>query len=493
MTLDANQQKRINNAVVEIARLNPASPTYAEDLAAQIEEIEHTTKNPAAQAAQQKPDKAALILAAQGDPEKVAQIVLGEIGTVLLAAERGVDPSPAETEAAGTELDRREHAAQHTLTKYRAVRGVDPEALREASVHLRAVRDLRRDIAEAGRSLPRAVTGKAWNLPVPPREWLLQGWLPAGELSMLAGPGETGKSLLLLQLCTALAADRTTCSGDQWLPRTVGITGPNAPHLCAEPVTVVIAGWEDSDLEALRRRERLHMYGGCGWAADASINNRLHVLPMRGFGPVWAPADTGSRHISTVGEITPTGQRIRRYCEQHAASLLVLDPSSLALSLNENDRALVSIALESWAGWANQSGCAVMLTAHPAKAKEGEGSDYSGSTAWRGLVRALWTLRQPETPDKKSTEWTNAMGTSGKERVADLTLNKANYAMSGETLHVATEGRRAGWRMVDPIPKQPKKTRKSSSGNAQTAPTAPAATAPATGGGAISAAQKAQV
>ena len=39
-----------------------------------------------------------------------------------------------------------------------------------------------------------------WASPAPPRQWLLEGLLPAGRVSALYGPGESGKSRLTLQL-----------------------------------------------------------------------------------------------------------------------------------------------------------------------------------------------------------------------------------------------------------------------------------------------------
>ncbi len=132
----------------------------------------------------------------------------------------------------------------------------------------------------------------------------------------------------------------------------------------------------------------------------------------------------------------------------------MLDPSSLALALEENNRALVSLALEDWAGWASESGCAVVLTAHPAKAREGEGADYSGSTAWRGLVRALWTLRQPERDkDVNSDALSERQGNPNRpERVARLALNKSNYSWDGIGLTLRTVGGRAGWQLIDDLP-----------------------------------------
>ena len=239
-----------------------------------------------------------------------------------------------------------------------------------------AALDVFRAAAVGRPPLPEPLTGQGWAEEPPERVWLVEGWLPAGELSMLAGPGSSGKSLLLLQLAVALACDRAALGyamgvvhSENWLPAGDGI-GAVAPELCGEPVTVVLAGWEDSRGEALRRRRRLSELGGCAWAGDGSIDGRLHVLPMRGHGPAWAPAQGGSGHIATVGELTVTGRELRGYCERVGARLLVLDPSSLALALEENNRALVSLALEDWAGWASESGCAVLLTGHPAKARK---------------------------------------------------------------------------------------------------------------------------
>ena len=330
--------------------------------------------------------------------------------------------------------------------------------------------------------LPEALTGAGWEAEAEPREWLVDGWLPVGELAMLAGPGSVGKSLLALQLGAALACDRDPLHATNkrqpvkvrdsvgWLPKGSAVDA-EAPELYPQPVTVVLAGWKDTRNEALRRRERLMMYGGCGWAGDPSINDRLHVLPMHGYGPVWAPAAGGSRHIATLGELTETGRRLREHCEKHGARLLVLDPSSLALALDENNRALVSLALESWAGWATDSGCTVLLTAHPSKAKEGEGADYSGSTAWRGLVRALWTLRSPDEKEADPAAVERLKGNKARpETVALLTLNKNNYGWDGVSLTLVTCGGRAGWYLVDDRPPPPPKQAKGTNNTGRVAP-----------------------
>ena len=304
-------------------------------------------------------------------------------------------------------------------------------------------RTSRLSLQGSDRNLPEPLTGEGWNAEVPDREWLIDAWLPAGELVLFPGPGAAGKSLMGLQLGAALACDRKPLqNAGGWLPKGENITA-TPPQLCDEPVTVALATWEDSRDEALRRRLRLHLYGGCGWIAHPSVNERLHLFPMRGRGPTW------------LQEETRVGAALRQYCERIDARLLVLDPSSLAFCLDENDRAAVSAALDSWAGWAMDTGCAVLVTAHPPKTKE---INYSGSTAWRSLARSMWSI----TTTKEGKDTTTK---EGEEISAELTLDKANYAADGVVLHLRTSGRRAGWNLYDDAsPKEPAELTESAKG-----------------------------
>lgn len=329
-------------------------------------------------------------------------------------------PDEGETEKeTGPEAD----ALLAVAERYSDTEEVDPNEL------LAAVRAALTDDHDHSKHLPDPVVGDVWDVKDPEREWLVDNWLPAGELALLSGPGNIGKSLLVLQLACALATSREVAC---WLPKGEKEEA-EPPPLTNEGMPVVMANWEDSAPEARHRRFKLHAFGGCPWAEAPDVSEHLHVLPMRGHGPAWGPGGTG--HISVMGELTRTGAALRGYCEIHEARLLVLDPVSLALAVEENSRPLVSVALESWAGWANDTGCAVLLTGHPSKVKEGEGNDYSGSTAWRGLVRSLWTLKPPkDDPDPNAAE-----------TCAELTLNKANYAKAGQVLNLRTYGRGAAW------------------------------------------------
>ena len=300
------------------------------------------------------------------------------------------------------------------------------------------------------RPLPEPLTGDGWNAEPPPREWLVDGWLPAGELALLAGPGNVGKGLLTVQLAAALACDRGPLeNAGGWLPAGATV-GAEPPALCPDPCPVVLAGWEDDRDELLRRRHRLSMYGGCGWARDPSIDGRLHALPMAG--PVW---EATRGEVLTDGALTPTGAALLEYSAQIGARLLVIDPVGMALALPEIDRAAVSLALGELRRWAQRTGTTVLLVGHPAKANEGEAADYSGSTAWLGTVRTLWTLRAPtdKEADRQCEEWRMLTdGAGGFERVALLARRKNNYGPAGDALTVATRGEAAGWHLTDPVP-----------------------------------------
>ncbi|MDE0230146.1 MAG: AAA family ATPase [Spirochaetaceae bacterium] len=158
--------------------------------------------------------------------------------------------------------------------------------------------------------------------------------------------------------------------------------------------------------------------------------------------------------VLTAGALTRTGAALFAYADRVGARLLVIDPTGIAVAVPEIDRAAVSMALAELRERAKAAACSVLLVRHPAKASEGEAADYSGSTAWRGSVRTLLTLRTPPPKgdgavDHDCEQWRTMTG--GGERVARLArLN--NYGPSDGALTLATRGKAAGWCLVDPLP-----------------------------------------
>ena len=229
-----------------------------------------------------------------------------------------------------------------------------------------------------------------------PRQWLIDESLPAGRVALLTGEGGAGKSRLALQLAAGVAS-----GGDdrQWISSLHGAMrlGGAVPE---DGANVVFASWEDEPEEFYRR---LHQISGnaAPWVSPARLE-KLRIVNLVGEGPVWAPPQ--GRHISTMAELTVTGERLRRLCEQENARLLVLDPLAAAYAADENARGLVRAFVSHWDAWGQANDCAVLILAHPPKSA---GINYAGSTDWQGAARALWTLQAEidKSPEPSPRTW----------------------------------------------------------------------------------------
>ena len=214
------------------------------------------------------------------------------------------------------------------------------------------------------------------------RQWLIDDRLPAARVALLTGEGGAGKSRLALQLAAGVAS-----GGDQgeWIS-SPGRMMQLGNAVSQEGANVVFASWEDEPEEFYRR---LHQISGnaAPWVKPERLE-KLHIVNLVGEGPVWAPPQ--GRHISTMAELTVTGERVRRLCERENARLLVLDPLAAAYAADENARGLVRAFVSHWDAWGQANNCAVLILAHPPKSA---GVSYAGSTDWQGAARALWTLQ----------------------------------------------------------------------------------------------------
>ena len=281
---------------------------------------------------------------------------------------------------------------------------------------LRALKDLRDNTAQAPAGfrhhllsaatspdrptlehLQRAIEGAKpirtakWGVEQPTaRKWLVEDWLPAGRVTMLTGEGGAGKSRLALQLAAGIASGG---SDGAWLQSPKGTLqlGNAVPD---EGTSVVFASWEDEPDEFYRR---LHQISGntAPWVTPERLEN-LTIANMMGEGPVWAPAQ-GS-HISSMAELTRSGERIRRLCQDRGARFLIIDPLAAAYASQENSRGLVRAFVSHWDDWAQANDCTVLLLAHPPKSSA---YSYAGSTDWLGAVRALWSLQRVEQPGQE--------------------------------------------------------------------------------------------
>ena len=260
--------------------------------------------------------------------------------------------------------------------------------------------------------------------PPEPRQWLIDERLPAGRVALLTGEGGAGKSRLALQLAAGVASGG---NDGEWIvsPGRMMRLGNAVP---TDGASVVFASWEDEPEEFYRR---LHQISGraAPWVKPERLE-KLRIVNLVGEGPVWAPPQ--GRHISTMAELTVTGERVRRLCEQENARLLVLDPLAAAYAADENARGLVRAFVSHWDAWGQANNCAVLILAHPPKSA---GMSYAGSTDWQGAARALWTL---QAEIDKSVE--------ASPRTWRLEFVKGNYGPKPEPLRLRWDTGGAGLR-----------------------------------------------
>lgn len=225
----------------------------------------------------------------------------------------------------------------------------------------------------------------------PPREWVVDEYVPRRAVTALFGPGGHGKSLVAQQLAVSVA------NGKPWLGLNVK-QGKVLGIFC-----------EDDSDEMLRR--------------GADIFGQLLLTPTDGSRDVFLDARAGKPNALVTFNLqhTPTEtallKRIREYCERLRPTLIILDNIAQIFAGQENIRVEVTAFVNVLTGLAREYDCAVLLLGHTAKA---EGSEYSGSTAWDAAVRSRLLLER------------NDDGTSTLKKL------KANYS--------ALDERRLEWR-----------------------------------------------
>ena len=175
---------------------------------------------------------------------------------------------------------------------------------------------------------------------------------------------------------------------------------------------------------------------------------RFSVRPS-GIAFMWpislAPGRCGSRMLRDRGT-SPHWARYRMLdsgyalgAKRYEAGLLIVDPLAAAYACNENDRGLVRAFMASWDAWARDTGCTVLLIAHPPKTD----AAYSGSTDWHAAARAVWTLRLYDTGTGDAT------GKGGGKRepatAPRLQCLKSSYGLPPEPQWLERNG---NWRVA---------------------------------------------
>ena len=272
-----------------------------------------------------------------------------------------------------------------------------------------------RDMARVGAADPNGLRfvqpPSLYGLPVPPREWVVQDWLPIGAATLLYGDGGTGKTLLAQQLMTSCA------TGKPWL------------GLAVLPCRALALFCEDDEAELHRRQDAINDGYGIDfkelakmtWASGVGKDNAL----MR-FGP-----DGGAQKQPRCSEILEAARRFD-------ARLIIIDTAADTFGGNEHDRGQVRNFLGAMNGMAAELNAAVLVCAHPSKSGMSPTGDMDGgSTAWSNTARSRWSLTRPKVEDEDLRQ--------SNERI--LTRRKANYAAIGENIRLRWQNG-----VLEPIP-----------------------------------------
>lgn len=236
--------------------------------------------------------------------------------------------------------------------------------------------------------------------PVPDREWIVEDWIPRGEVTALYGDGGTGKTLLAQQLITACAV------GKNWL-------GLNT-HSC----TALGVFCEDTKEELHRRQDAINR------AYDCSMSDleESHLLPRHSRDNFMMGFEGDSNGVTTDFYAS-----VYQYARNVGASLIVLDTIAQIFAGNENNRTQVTAFLATCAGrLAADLNAAVVLCGHPSSSGMRDGAGFSGSTGWNASLRSRLYLSRSDLDE----------GSIPQDNRRMLSKRKSNYSSAGDTVDV---------------------------------------------------------
>ena len=200
-----------------------------------------------------------------------------------------------------------------------------------------------------------------------PMKWLLDEWMPMGQVTAVYGDGGVGKTQLIQQLMTCVAAGRQFMNVDT-------TQGP------------VMGLFAEDDIDQLHRRQ-------------LGINN-LYGLDLRAQENMYFMARPAQDNVlmdfdgkNANGIKTKIWHALREQVGDIKPTMLTVDTAADTFGGNEIDRqqvrryiqgCLTSLSLE--------FDLALALLAHPSASGLANGSGTGGSTAWHNSVRCRWFI-----------------------------------------------------------------------------------------------------
>lgn len=252
-------------------------------------------------------------------------------------------------------------------------------------------------LAEAAQEPPkfrRIINPADWEgLPVPPREWIVPGYIPHKTVTLLSGDGSVGKSLLALQLAAGRALAR------EWI------------GLMPEPGRTLILSAEDDADEMHRRLEDIRKFYGA------------RMTDLTGMQLVDLVGEDSILGALTKGQIEPTlmYHALDACLTEWQPDLTILDVLADMFSGDENSRPQSRQFIGLLKRLGRNHACAILLLAHPSLTGLNTGTGTSGSTGWNNAVRSRLYLQTAKASD----------GTEPNKNLRTLEGKKSNYGEAG--------------------------------------------------------------
>jgi RecA-family ATPase len=296
----------------------------------------------------------------------------------------------------------RAYATRRRLLQYMADPGKPEELQATLEQELARIREggaTREDLAKPLDIEP----ASAWaGRPEPaPRDWVIDGLVPAVRVTSLLGNGGLGKTLLAVQIAVHVALGRHVFGQSVSGGPVLGIFCEDEQEELERRARAACGG-EDIELESL---ERLYMLSRDGMDNLLCTFDREQIVMT----PFYRELD------ATIAALKP-----RLTILDTAADLFGGDFMS-----TPQVRQFLKVAL---GGLCVRHETAILLLAHPSASAMNSGDGGGFSTAWNNSVRSRLYLRRPKTEDTDEA----------KDRRV-LEVRKSNYAADGTAVSLRYE------------------------------------------------------
>jgi hypothetical protein len=219
--------------------------------------------------------------------------------------------------------------------------------------------------------------GEWQDKPIPRKRFLVPGLLPGDEVACLSGDPGIGKTTVGLHLQTALH-----------------LVLPWLGLYTEGPARSLGIYCEETDEDLARRQEAINHYCRCQFV---DISEGSFAIGRRGHDNL-----LGFYHNGQLKR-APYYEQVLTMAMDLKVSLLILDHLAHVFPGNENDRYEVTQFATHILNPLSMAFGAILLSGHPSRSGQIEGSGRSGSSGWDGVWRARsylsWPLAEPGEPE----------------------------------------------------------------------------------------------